>query len=78
MPMTVNGSAIQSQLLPERGLVAAQSVLPKLMADDDHSCGAALLLFNLKIAASERFDLEERQEVGGHAHAPANVRPALH
>src|SRR5262249_79385 len=48
--------AIQRKLPPQRGLVAAQAVLPELMADDDHSFCAALLFLNLEIAASDRFD----------------------
>src|SRR5262245_20979223 len=39
------------------------------MADDDHSFGAAFLFLDLKVAASERFNFEQRQEVGGHAQA---------
>src|SRR4030095_3746183 len=61
--------AVQGKLPSQRGLAAAQAVLPKLMADDDHSFGAAFLFLNLEIAASERFDFEERKEIGGHAHA---------
>src|SRR5262245_63551336 len=61
--------SIQIEPPPQRGLGAAQSVLPILVADDYHSFGAALLFLDPKIAASERLDLEKRQEIGGHAHA---------
>src|SRR5262245_51089984 len=61
--------SIQCKLPPQRRVRAAQSVLPELMADDDHSFGASLLLLDLKIAASDRVDLDERQEIGGHTHA---------
>src|SRR5262249_12744140 len=61
--------SIQCKLPSQRRIGAAQSVLPKLMADDDHSFGAALLFLDLKIAASDRFDLDEREEIGGHAQA---------
>src|SRR5215510_1538176 len=61
--------AIQIEPPPKRRVGAAQAALPKLMADDDHPFSAALLFLDLKIAAQERFDLEKRQEIGGHAQA---------
>src|SRR5262249_898665 len=61
--------AVQIELPPQRRVGAAQAALPKLMADDAHSFTVALLFLALKIAASEQFDFEKRQEIGGHAQA---------
>src|SRR5262249_2627690 len=61
--------AIQIEPPPKRRFGAAQAALPKLMADDDHPFSAALLFLDLKIASQERFDIEKRQEIGGHAQA---------
>src|SRR5262249_14440984 len=55
------GLSIQIELPPQRGFGAAQSALPKLMTDDDHSFGAALFFSDLKIAASEQVDFEKRK-----------------